>query len=366
MLIDPWLARDDVEESSIETNRHIVLREYAPNVETHRTPSDDRMAKTDTLLRKKYPVRTDNNGFLIGTNTPLKRDTVDVIFFGASTTACLFVEENKRFPYLVERQLNDASGKAWSVANGGKGGNHTLHSTLGLLTKGIRLRPKTVVLMHAVNDLVMLTNTGSYADEPYSRAMIRSKSERKTKKGFGQRIHHFFEACMNLIAPNIYTKLKSAFKPKTPSNTDEWAAHRSQKTYDNYKHLERQFEQAVLSFIRVARTYDINVVLMTQFNRLHPEDDFVRSLYHKKNANSTLSYNDFCKYYKGFNDKIRAIAAAENLPLVDLDKLVPANNSYIYDSVHLNDAGSELVADIVTRELLKLGITKDTKRTKVE
>jgi len=356
MLIDPWLANDAVAESSIETNRHIVLREYAPNINTNRIPSADRMSKTDTLLRKNYPVRTDNNGFLIGHDTPLERDSVDMIFFGASTTACLFVEENKRFPYLVGQQLNDTLDKTWTVANGGMGGNHTMHSTLNLLTKGIRLRPKIVVLMHGVNDLVMLTNTGYYGDTPYSRAIIRSRNKRKSKKGVGQRISNFSEACSNLIAPNIYAKLRSAFKSKTPNNTDEWAAHRSQKTYNNYEHLEKQFEQAVLSFIRIARTYDMEVVLMTQFNRLHPEDDFVRSLYNIKNANSTLSYDTFCEYYKGFNDKIRAIASAKNLMLVDLDRLVPANNLYIYDSVHLNDAGSELVANIVSNELLKLNI----------
>jgi len=52
---------------------------------------------------------------------------------------------------------------------------------------GIRLRPKIVVLMHSVNDLVMLTNTGYYSDTPYSRAIIRSKGKQKPKKGFGQR-----------------------------------------------------------------------------------------------------------------------------------------------------------------------------------
>jgi len=119
MLIDPWLANDAVVESSIETNRHIVLREYAPNVNTNRIPTADRMSKTDTLLRKNYPIRTDNNGFLIGRDMPLERDSVDMIFFGASTTACLFVEEDRRFPYLVGQQLTDTLDKAWSVANGG-------------------------------------------------------------------------------------------------------------------------------------------------------------------------------------------------------------------------------------------------------
>jgi len=353
MLIDPWLGNDDVIESSTTTNRHIVLREYAPNVNTVRIPSDGRMAKTDSLVRKNYPVRTDNNGFLIGENTLLERDTVDIIFFGGSTTACFYVEENKRFPYLVEQQLNGTLNQSWRVANGGMGGNHTMHSTLNLLTKGIRLRPKVVVLMHGVNDLVMLRNMGYYADTPHSRAIIRKKNKPLLKNGLGPRIGHFFEAGSNLIAPNIYTKFRSAFKSKKPDNPDEWKGYRSEG-YDDYEHLEQQFEQAVLSFIRIAQTYNIKVVLMTQFNRLHPEDDFVRSLYKIKNVHSTLPYDTFCAYYKGFNEKIRTIATAENLTLIDLDKLVPTNNSYIYDSVHLNDAGSELVANIITNELLKL------------
>ena len=94
---------------------------------------------------------------------------------------------------------------------------------------------------------------------------------------------------------------------------------------------------------------------MTQFSRINPDDLFIKKVL---DTSEYYYYNDedfylYCDYYERFNNKIREIAEKENLLLIDLANLVPASNLYIYDPVHLNNKGSELVAEIIASELEK-------------
>lgn len=89
---------------------------------------------------------------------------------------------------------------------------------------------------------------------------------------------------------------------------------------------------------------------MTQFNRLHADDSFIQKIY-EKNHNNVIDYELFCLYFKRFSEKLREISKKNNLLLIDLENQIPSNRMYIYDAVHLNNAGSELVADIITKEL---------------
>ena len=106
------------------------------------------------------------------------------------------------------------------------------------------------------------------------------------------------------------------------------------------------------NFIRVAQANHIEVVLMTQFNRLTPEDAFVRAEYNR-HVNK-LSYTSFCKYYENFNQLIRDLALNEKIQLIDLDKAVPKSKTFLFDAVHLNNNGSEFVADIVAGKLTEM------------
>ena len=53
--------------------------------------------------------------------------------------------------------------------------------------------------------------------------------------------------------------------------------------------------------------------------------------------------------------------APNKVMLIDLDKAVPKTREFMYDSVHLNEAGSRFVAGIVAREL-SMGIAGYTLR----
>ena len=54
-----------------------------------------------------------------------------------------------------------------------------------------------------------------------------------------------------------------------------------------------------------------------------------------------------------FNNIIRKIAQEKEIVLIDLDLLIPKTNEFIYDTVHLNNAGSILAAESISAALIK-------------
>ena len=135
--------------------RYINLREIRPHVDTVDRPTDKDMRDSDGLVQKPYRVRTDAKGFLLPYNHYAKPD-LTLVFLGGSTVACLYVDEDQRFPYLVGQLLQQQTGKKITSINAGVGGNNSLHSLDNLLNKVMPLKPNVVVMMHNINDLVTL------------------------------------------------------------------------------------------------------------------------------------------------------------------------------------------------------------------
>ncbi len=74
--------------------------------------------------------------------------------------------------------------------------------------------------------------------------------------------------------------------------------------------------------------------------------------------NCILNYPDedkkeYLGEYDAFNQIIRDTALIEGIEIIDLAKEIPSTKNFIYDSAHLNEEGSLLVADILTKFLTK-------------
>ena len=88
-------------------------------------------------------------------------------------------------------------------------------------------------------------------------------------------------------------------------------------------------------FIQTCKTYNINLILMTQFNYLQ-----------------NVTPEEYFEYNK-YNQKIREKSKLNNLKLIDLDSLIPKNLNIMSDGLHLNNNGSILVSKIIADHLYK-------------
>jgi lysophospholipase L1-like esterase len=246
-----------------------------------------------------------------------------IVFLGGSTTECSVVSEPLRFPARVGALLTER-GVATNALNAGRSGN-TLHDSLNvLLNHVVHDAPDVVVLMHATNDVGVLSRGGGYRGRSgtpvdgsaLARWSLQILSSRSSLLGVAR----------NLARPRLQPDAGGG-PTQAPVRNDA-----SGPRVDPAPFVAR-----LRTFVRAARAFGIEPVLMTQplsssRNELTPE--------WADPGNQDV-----------FNEQIRRVAREEDALLVDLvrhvQETVPGWNEpgrLFYDGMHVNDRGSEVYA----------------------
>ena len=286
----------------------------------------------------------DSNGF-IEPSFVHKDGDINIAFLGGSTTEIAYVDEDKRFPYLVGRMLEKKLEKKINSINAGVSGNNTLHSIDILLNKIVPLNMDVVVLMHNINDLAILVHEKTYWNTNPYKAPIKSFKE-KPKLTLRSALAYV----KNLLIPNIYKAIAYG-KP------DEFAAFRGKdREYDSKRILD-DFKANLTLFVYMCRAYGIKPVLMTQANRYKLMPDVLTV---KKDPKLGIAkvydipYDKFKTIYDQMNEMVRTVAKKNNILLIDLAVEIPQEREFMYDVVHFNNLGSQKSAEIISKELVQL------------
>ena len=340
------------EEQKIELNkvrvldRNILLKEHFPNQNVF-VSVPERYFLNKNYENKKYKFRTDNNGFILGPKDNSESEKIDFIFFGGSTTECIFVDEDLRFPYLLSEKLEHKNGERLNILNAGVSGNHSLHSLINFLAKGIEKKPKFAVLMHAANDMGTLLLTHSYWDDHPSKKIIQTEGEPSLKIHFNGIIFELSRIIKNTFIPNFWLYSRDYLFNTIRSedlNKDDYTNFRENKiTYNEIKNLlDQDFSSSLVSFVKLSRSWNIEPILMTQFNN-YPDKKLI-------SPGSIISPEQLYNIYKHTNEIVRKIALDNDVLLIDLDKKI-SDQSFFYDYIHLNSSGSVAVANEIARTL---------------
>jgi hypothetical protein len=334
---------DSVESLKL-SERSIILREYSPSSELFLFPSEHEQRQADNLLVEEYEFLTDKDGFItVSEPTDQRKGKVDIIFLGGSTTANLFVEQYNRFPFQVSSLLLNGEGKKIRTLNAGVSGNHTLHSVLSFISKGIKYKPKIAVLMHNINDISLLSRTGSYWVNPPTREIVKGKSI----EDYLPLWKRLSRGVKNLLFPNLYKLYLKKFLPIV--YIDEWL-YTEQRNVDK-KEIIDSFEKALLTFIYICKSWDIEPVLMTQMSRLDKNDLAIVDFYSNSQPPPPLSFREFTEIHHSLNEKIKVVSDQEGILHIDLDKQLSGKKMYLYDAVHLTEEGSNKAAELIAESL---------------
>ena len=321
--------------NSDEIVRHIRLREHSPLLQQKMRPDAGVLASSDDLPDKAFSFSTDINGYIQPSLIHEKADST-IAFIGGSTTECMFIDEDKRFPYLVGQLLETNKFKVNTI-NSGVSGNDSLHSIDIFLNKIIADKPNIAVLMHNINDLSVLLYEKSYwNDNDYRSPLI---VEDRSIKSF-----------IKQLLPNTY-ELLYRLKTNLAGQIDEFKDIRGKKLTINRDQILDQFGSNLEIFVNTAKAKHIQPVLMTQANRFteKPDATILKNLAALKSLG--VSYQDYRDIYRAMNKKIRQVATANNVLLIDLEAQIPQTREYMYDPVHFTDKGSVAVANIIANTL---------------
>ncbi len=329
--------------------RFIKLREFEPGYAAVLLPSLEAMAQSDTLERRPYIVRVDENGFIMPAKVHELPD-LTLVFLGGSTTEDIYDDENNRFPYLAGHLLEESTQLRVNSYNAAKSGNDSLHSLDVLLNKVVPLKPDIVAMMHNINDLSILLLERSYWNKnPYRSPLIEEKPDWRT---VGKNLQETFQLARDLVVPNLYAALHRLLHAEGKSKADEFQQVRGQKIEVNQDFLVREFARNLQTFINICRAREITPVLLTMPSRLKDDPDpLIRRLMQRLEDQNGISYRDFKGTFDRFNQEIRGVAAQNRVLLVDLAREIPPEKEYMSDVVHFNPAGSRLVAQKIATGL---------------
>ncbi len=321
--------------------RYIRLKEYRPGSRLLLAFPRNHLPYTDNVFTKKYRVDIDKNGFIVPSQVYERPDKV-IVFLGGSTTECMFVGEDHRFPYVVGRILGQETGAKINSYNGGMSGNNTLNAIDILVNKVIPLHPQVVVYMENINDLSTLLYEGTYWNKRTARSPLETL---QSKKLVGKLLKELFIPNLN----NAYRGLKDTL---FRHGEDEFAGARGKKLAFDQAKMVHDFAASLQTFVCTCKAWGIVPVLMTQANRITGRPDPVVAAYIGRYGSDTgISYEDFKKLYDAFNETIGEVGRREGVMVIDLAREVPPDKKYLYDMVHFNDTGSEMAAKLIASRL---------------
>jgi len=334
------------------TSRTVNLLEYGANSEGIVIPTSKKLSSADSLEPRRYRVRTDANGFIQPSNIHDNPD-VSIVFLGGSTTASIFVSEDKRWPAMVGKILEEDSNLLISTANSGRQGNHSMHSNILLISKVLPLKPDIVVLMHSINDFGILHNEGTYWNKNLRRGIINDHD-----RSFDVQLFHFFVHIKNEYFLNVYSAARSLLRldnfGQYANPTENWSKHMPFRP----ERIKQNFQNSLQTFVHVSRSWGIKPVLMTQASRFQKYQSKDQSKAGNRQSqmlrDKGIEEVEFYALYSQMNQVVRDVARAENVGLIDLDNELPKSPDYLYDMIHLNDSGSVRQAEIVAHALLPL------------
>lgn len=329
--------------------RYIKLREFNPLYRDVLAPSQEALRMSDGLAQKPYVLRVDRQGFIMPAKIHDRPDLI-IAFLGGSTTECVYVDEDNRFPYLAGRLLEGQTHLKVNSYNAGRSGNNTLHCLNILLNKVVNLKPDIVVLMENINDLAILMYDKTYWNDNPSRSPLIEKPP--NFKTVGKDLEQTFHLVRDLTFPNLSRELKQLSPFGRPGKGDEFPSVRGKKITIDQEFLVREFSLNLQTFINICRAREITPVLMTQASRLtESPDPLIQKMMRSLEVSQAIAYTDFKGAFDRLNQTIRDVGAKNQVLVIDLAREIPPVKENITDVAHFNDRGSRLVAARIAADL---------------
>jgi lysophospholipase L1-like esterase len=325
-------------------HRAITLREYRPLMAEWLEAGKEEQ-HYDTLVNQKYLLRIDNDGFIVPSKKYTNPD-ISIVFLGGSTTECRYVAEDHRFPYLAGVLLEQQTGIKINSYNAGRSGNHSLHSLDILLNKVFPIKPDIVVMLHNINDLVVLLYESSYWNHKSSKPVIFDINK-EIDANFYKIIRDRYIPNLAAAMHNFDKSIRSLWKSGQKGN-DEFAKIRGKHLKVDKSAMVEQFEMNLQSFIYLCKARNIIPVLMTMSSRFKEKPDkIILDTFN----NVSIDYSQFRELFDLFNNSILKKAHDNNIMVIDLAKEIPQENEFMVDIVHYTDKGARKTADIISDRL---------------
>ena len=272
--------------------------------------------------------------------SPVKKgkDTLRIVVFGGSTTENLRTMSNfgKHYPLVLQEQLSNLTDKKVEVINIGNSAYATPHSLILLALNVLSWDPDIVILSHNHNDL-----TAAYFPN------FRTDYSNKYRHPFYMPDVHDGYSIISILFQHssLYWLIKSRLDKLFLKFDDRYEIHRESYDMIPPEGVVHSFKRNIVSFVTLATSRDIEVILGTQ-PLLKDEEYFEHHMSYKP-YNDVVKYplvKEYIAHHQAMNQIIRDVSADLNVWLVDNDKLFNNQKELFYDHIHYTIDGVNLMA----------------------
>ena len=266
----------------------------------------------------------------------VEKDTgsIRLAFLGGSTTYSAEVSSpDLTWPHLVTQRLGtDFPENRFDYVNGGVPG-YGINSSLKNLESRVKpLQPDVIVIYHATNDL-------SY--NSFQLAVQQGIATERTEQQL------MWISNYSLLAYLVEKNLLYRAAREQVESTE-------QKLVFSPDVLAAPFRKELTELVEKSQRIADTVALVTFSNQLRRNQDRTQQAVA---AQSSLYYMPYMSIdglvtaFETYNDVIREVAHQTGAVLIEAEQEIPGDPQHFADSVHLLDAGSKALADIVHQGL---------------
>lgn len=301
-----------------------------------------------------------------------------ILAIGGSTTECLFLDQEKSWPYALQNKLNAhhrSKSKVW-VGNAGKSGLSTREHLMHMKYMLPQLpRIDAVIILAGCNDLIrrLIENKnydpnfldnyeywkhrlirGAFSDTPYFPGKYRFRSGYYGELATVSLINNAMEiySRREMIqdeAGNMFVNLR---------NLRKGASEIVEDLPDLASGLE-EYKKNLNVIIDMAKHQSVRIIFLTQpslWKKNMTEQEKALLWYGWIESFKSKRYYSEIALMRGmqaYNNALLQVCQARGVECIDLAEMLPKNSAIFYDDVHFTDKGSLITADIIFKYLNK-------------
>lgn len=314
-------------------------------------------ANTMPGIKGEISFTVNHRGFRAPDHWPASRQD-RILCVGGSTTECLYVTDEKSWPWLAGTRLSDRLGRPVLVANAGRSGHFTLHHLYLLRHYDLADRFGTVLVLCGQNDASTLLR-GNYPERAVAvpgEALIRPAAEGL----FYQRLF-IVNALKSLWArqvesPGIVVQDSSGkWHAKVRKARQRLlATHSITSVPAGLPAGLATYASNLVEIIELCTRRNQRLVFATQPTLYHPDmSPKLAALLWQQTETGAYPPDVLAAVIAAYNATLMNVCRQYDVPCIDLASNLPKDTSVFYDDCHFNVGGCEAVANLVCEFLEK-------------
>lgn len=267
------------------------------------------------------------------------KDKFSIITVGGSTTECLYLSDDKTWPYLLGRKLNEKFKNIW-LNNAGMDGHSTYGNIILLRDYLVPLQPKMVIFLVGVNDI---------GRNDYQFLERRDSIENVLARRFEiaaliLNINRMLKAKDKNLGHRIVDLKKEKTLTISDAQMEKMLEMHRQRAIPHY-------EKKLKMIADICKTNGIVPVFITQPTLLGDTVDKASGVYLGNIRNGRQNGKLYWNVMELYNETTIKVARENHVIVIDLANILPKDSSYFYDFIHFTNKGAEEVAGILFEEL---------------